>query len=56
MKRFLFLLLLPVWAHAQLVPGILRDAEYATPPDPGLGDWTAVAIGTGVCTSVTDVA
>jgi hypothetical protein len=54
MKKLFLLLLLPALSFAQLVPGILRDASYAEPPDSGAGAWSYINLGSGTCTSVTD--
>lgn len=50
------LILATVGASAQIVPGVLRVADYPDPPDTGAGDWTYKALGSGTCTSVTDSA
>jgi hypothetical protein len=44
--------LLPALATAQIVPGVVRDVVYPAPPLTGA--WSYAAVGSGVCTSVTD--
>lgn len=55
MRRLISLsLLLAAAASAQVVPGVLRHASYEAPPDSGA--WSTVELGSGTCTTVSDVA
>jgi hypothetical protein len=53
-RLIIFSLLLVGAASAQVVPGILRHANYEAPPDEGT--WSYVELGAGTCNTVSDSA